>query len=213
MGKFEVEGYAKRKVKCDIASIRITFQAIGANAHKLSNTVMSECDDFINNLSSLSVKPENIQYESDRIEAADYHDKNNLEATRTIVIRIPFNLKLINRIQEILQKGKYNYGMYVDGDISFRHQLNAELTQEALNNSRDIAEKLAKTLEMRVIGVEAIRKDRWDDEDDQGIFSNHFSDLCGSGDILGLDIERPSDNIEAKLIEENMRIKVAWILA
>ena len=26
MGKFEIEGYAKRKVKCDLAIVHITFQ-------------------------------------------------------------------------------------------------------------------------------------------------------------------------------------------
>ena len=75
MGKFEIEGYAKRRVKCDIATIHVTFRAIGVNAAELSKKVMDECDDFIQKLSKLSIKPQNIQYASDRTSTNSYQNK------------------------------------------------------------------------------------------------------------------------------------------
>lgn len=123
MGKFEIEGYAKRRVKCDIATIHVTFRAIGVNAAELSKKVMDECDDFIQKLSKLSIKPQNIQYASDRTSTNSYQNKTELEATREICIRMLFDLKVINHVQGALMHGKYNYTMYVDGDISNRHEV------------------------------------------------------------------------------------------
>lgn len=124
-------------------------------------------------------------------------------------------MKLLNRIQGALQKGKYDYTMYISGDISYHHQLLSELSQEALNNSKDIAEKLAASSDMKVKGIESIRKDYWDDEDEGN--SRRAGD-AGAGDILGLDYDdfggpRPADEIEAKYIEEDVRMKITWNIA
>lgn len=216
MGKFEIEGYAKRKVRCDLAIVHISFRAIGKNPHELSKKVLNECDDFIKSVSKLGVTPKDIQLESDRTDTRSYDNGNVLETKREIIIRIPFNVKLLNRIQGALQKGKYDYTMYISGDISYHHQLLAELSQEALNNSKDIAEKLAASSDMKVKGIESIRKDYWDDEDDRN--SRRVGE-AGAGDILGLDFDddfggpRAADEIEAKYIEEDVRLKITWNIA
>ena len=215
MGKFEIEGYAKRKVKCDLAIVHVTFRAAGISAHELSKKVMDECDDFIKLMAKLGIKPQDIQYQSDRTDTRSYNNDNELETKREIIIRIPFDVRILNRIQGALQHGRYNYTMYVDGDISYRHQLLAELSQEALNNSKDIAEKLATSSDMRVKGIESIRKDYWDDEDDH---SSRRAGDAGAGDILGLDDDlfggpRVADEIEAKYIEEDVRLKITWNIA
>ncbi len=211
MGKLEIEGLAKRKVKCDIAIIHITFTALGTNAHELSRKVMDECDDFLKCLFKTSVKPENVEYETDRI-SSSYNNKNELESERKIIIRAPFDMHLINSVQTILKKGKYNYTLHVDGDISYRHRLLTELSQEALNNAKDIAYKLAEDQDKMIIGLESIRKDGWDDEED-GRYCQSAGDW-GCGDICGFDdIGRPSDDIEAKYISEEVRMKVTWNIA
>lgn len=215
MGKFEIEGYARRNVKCDLAVLHITFRAVGVNAHELTKKVMEECDGFIESLSKLSIKPQEIQFVGDRTDTRGYNEEQELVAKREIIIRIPFDVRLINRIQGALQKGKYNFTFYVEGDISYRHRLFTELSQEALNNSKDIAEKLAASSDMRVKGIESIRKDRWDDEDDR---NEHRCGDAGCGDILGLDDDdfggaRISDEIEAKYISEDVRLKVTWNIA
>ena len=200
MGKFEIEGYAKRRVKCDLAIVHITFRAVGTRAHEQSKRVMDECDEFIKEISKLAIKPKDIEYADD-------------EAERRIIIRIPFDVRILNRIQSALQRGKYNYTMYVSGDISYRHQLLTELSQEALNNSKDIAEELATTSNKKVEGIESIRKDSWDDCDDR---DSRAGD-AGAGDILGLGDfyaeSRPADDIDAKYIEEEVHLKITWNIA
>lgn len=213
MGKFEIEGYAKRRVKCDLAIVHITFRAVGTRAHEQSKRVMDECDEFINEISKLAIKPKDIEYVDDRTETSRYDKETVYEAERRIIIRIPFDVRILNRIQSALQRGKYNYTMYVSGDISYRHQLLTELSQEALNNSKDIAEKLATTSNKRVEGIESIRKDSWDDCDDR---DSRAGD-AGAGDILGLGDfyaeSRPADDIDAKYIEEDVRLKITWNIA
>ena len=210
MGKSEIEGYAKRKVKCDIAELRITFYAHGVNSPELQKKVMDECDDFLENAFKLPIRPEDVRFDEDSI-STGYQNKNEADAERTIHITTPFDMKLLNRIQTVLQNGKYAYTMSVDGNISYRHQLLAELSQEALNNSKEIAEKLAESQGLKVKGIKAIRKDRWDDEEDNPLSHGDW----GSVASLGLDYDedmRPSDRIEAKYISEDVRLKITWNL-
>ena len=168
MCKFEIEGYAKRKVKCDIAELYITFWARGVNPTELQKRVMDECDRFLENVFKLPIKAEDVRFDADRVSSSNYQNKDEIEAERTICISIPFDLRFINRVQAILQEGRYNYTMRIDGNISYRHQLLSELSQEALNNSKEIADKLAESQGMKVARIESIRKDRWDDEEDKG---------------------------------------------
>lgn len=74
MGKFEIEGYAKRKVKCDLAIVHITFKASGTRAHELSKRVMDECDNFIKEISKLGIKAKDIQYDEDRTDSHSVAD-------------------------------------------------------------------------------------------------------------------------------------------
>lgn len=171
---------------------------------------MDECDDFLENAFKLPIRPEDVRFDEDSI-STGYQNRNEVDAERTIHITTPFDMKLLNLIQTVLQNGKYAYTMSVDGNISYRHQLLAELSQEALNNSKEIAEKLAESQGLKVKGIKVIRKDRWDDEEDNPLSYKDW----GSFGALGLnDYEemRPSDRIEAKYISEDVRLKVIWNL-
>ncbi len=215
MSKFEIEGYAKRKVKCDLAIVKISFRAIGTQAYELSRKVMEDCDDFTVSLSEIGIKPKDIQLVADCVDTRSYNNNTELEAKRTIRIWLPFEVKILNRIQGALQHGKYNYVIDIYGDVADSHQVLSELSEEALNNSKNIAYRLAANADMRVKGIESIRKDRWDDEEDIGRRPGDW----GCNDICGIDEDdlyggtRPSDEIEAKYIEKEVRLKVTWDIA
>ena len=104
MGKFEIEGYAKRKVKCDIAELYITFWARGVNPTELQKRVMDECDRFLDNVFKLPIKSEDVRFGADRVSASNYQNKDEIEAERIICISMPFDLRFINRVQAILQE-------------------------------------------------------------------------------------------------------------
>ncbi|MBE5845259.1 MAG: DUF541 domain-containing protein [Butyrivibrio sp.] len=109
MGKFEIEGYAKRKVKCDLAIVHITFRGTGKKPNELSKKVMDDCDSFIKEVSKIGIKPKDIQYEADRTDTNRYNNETVFEMERKIIIRVPFDVRVLNRIQGALQYGKYNY--------------------------------------------------------------------------------------------------------
>ena len=106
----------------------------------------------------------------------------------------------------ILQKGKYDYELNVDGDVSNRCDLRTELAKEALKNSRNEAEQLAEVLGIRVKGVESIRK-MWDD-------GAEIIECCmrDNLDCLSMEPPRVSDSLGVKTVKEIVNLKVKWIL-
>ena len=167
---------------------------------------MEQCDSFLGQAIEMGMKLEDFQLENDRVDKARYDDLDNMFAERSIMIRIPFDMEKINRIQELLQEGKYDYEIDVDGDISNRRELKMELAAEALKNSKTEAELLAASLGITVKSIESIRKDRWDDEVEMIV-------LCrGMANPFGTRRPRNTDKIGAKTIEESVNLKVKWNL-
>ena len=204
MGVFEIEGRARKMVECDIANISISFRAAGINSAEILKKVVDECDRFLKEAYKAGLKPEAIHFDEDSVESRTYEDNREVRATRTIRIRMPFEMKYINGIQSILSKGGYRYLLSVSGENSKRDETHIELAKQAVRNSKEEAEQLAEVLGVKVQGIESVCK-----ETRRGY-------NCGAGDILGLlddfEEERPSDNIGAKLIEESVELKVKWIL-
>lgn len=206
MSVFEIEGVAKREVPCDLAKIVIKFKAVEKNGYEASKKVMEQCDSFLGQAIEMGMKLEDFQLENHRVDKARYDDLDNMFAERSIMIRIPFDMEKINRIQELLQEGKYDYEIDVDGDISNRRELKMELAAEALNNSKTEAELLAASLGITVKSIESIRRDRWDDEVEMKV-------LCrGMANLFGTRRPRNTDKIGAKTIEESVNLKVKWNL-
>ncbi len=208
MSVFEIEGTARRAVPCDVAIISITFKGEGNNPAELSQKVMQECDDFLEKIAKSGMNLKNVRFDQDRVADGRYRDANEKQAIRSIRLRIPFDMKLINEIQSLLYMGKYSYELVVTGDISNRTQLKIELAKEALNNSKKEAEELAETLELKLKGVDSIRKDRWDDGsmDYEGEEDRKLPNFYKKAP------SRTADNIGVKVIEESTNLKVRWIL-
>ncbi len=207
MSIFEIEGVAKKEVECDIANIEITFKASGKNSHEISKKVMDQCDSFLEKASRADMDIKTLSYGGDCVNESRYSNEDDIHAERTIKINIPFDMKRINLIQSILQDGKYDYMLSVDGSVSYRTKLRTELSKEALLKSKQEAEQLAEVLGLRVKGVESIRHDRWDDGEypEWGCCEQEYS----YSDYLK---SRISDGIAAEKTEESVNLKVKWIL-
>ncbi len=203
MGVFEIEGRARKMVECDVAKINIDFRAAGINPAEVSKKVLDECDRFLKELFKAGVKPEAVHLDEDSVETRTFRDNREICATRTIRLRMPFEMKYINGIQSILSKGGYRYLLSVNGENSKRDETHIELAKQAVRNSKEEAEQLAEVLGVKVQGIESITKDT-------------CRGYGAGGDLLGLlgdfEEDRPSDNIGAKLVEESVELKVKWIL-
>ena len=204
MSVFEIEGTAKKRVACDIALIEITFRNESENNSDNAIKVLDECDSFLKELTGIGMDLKDVHFSEDNVSKSRYGDNPTRYAERVLSLRIPFDMKAINSIQSILIKGKYSYELNIDGDISDMGEQKIELAKQALLNSKHEAEQLAEILGIKVKGIESIRKNRWDDDDDEGIV--HYRG-CFEEESY-----RPSDNIGAKTIEVSEELKVKWIL-
>ena len=203
MSIFEIKGNARREVACDIAVISINFKAVGQNPYEISQKVMKDCDDFIEKMSRLGFDIKDIHMCDDGVEDNNYRDDYKMSANRKIIIKTVYDMKTINCIQSVLQQGKYDYELDVDGDLSSREALKLELTKEALLNSKKEAEQLAEVLGMKVKGVDSLVKERWDD---------CTTELARTCCPMGETNSRPSDLIGAQMTDESIDLKVKWIL-
>lgn len=212
MSIFEIKGSAKKTVPCDIADIFISFKSTGKNAHEVSRKVMDECDSFLEEAAKTGIRPESIRYDKDNVEEAGYRDDGKIRAERTIRLRTAYDMRTINAIQTILQEGKYSYELGVGGDISNHKALRIELAKAALANSREEAEQLAAMLGISVTGVESVRRDGWGDELDDEPEEDMAEIVNGCVMRKGAVIDRSSDRIGVKEIEESVDLRVKWIL-
>ena len=208
MSVFEIEGVAKREVECDIADIGITFKASGDNSHEASQKVMDQCDSFIERICKAGMKAKDFSYDEDTVNESRYNNERRVYAERSINARIPFDMKNLNFIESILQEGKYDYELSVEGDLSNRAELRTELSKQALLNSKKEAEQLAEVLGIKVKGVDSIRQDRWGDREDTDYLCGEELTLCSPMCAP----PRASDDIGSKKIEESVKLKIKWIL-
>ena len=210
MGVFEIEGVARKRVECDIAVLEIDFRAESQKSGEASKKAMAECDRFLKEIGKAGLKVQNVRYKRDQVNVSSHQGTNVYVGVRTVIIRMPFEMKRINAVQAILHKGGFNYLITVTGDISYKQALKNELSRKALLNSKAEAEQLAEALGMQVKGVESIRKDRWGDEpigfDGNSFGGDMFRDLFGNAE------NRESDNLAAAVTEEKVNLKVSWIL-
>ena len=173
---------------------------------------MDECDSFLEEAAKTGIRPESIRYDKDNVEEAGYRDDGKIRAERTIRLRTAYDMRTINAIQTILQEGKYSYELGVGGDISNHKALRIELAKAALANSREEAEQLAAMLGISVTGVESVRRDGWGDELDDEPEEDMAEIVNGCVMRKGAVIDRSSDRIGVKEIEESVDLRVKWIL-
>ena len=205
MSVFEIEGVASRMAECDMAEITITFRAEKGKACELSRRVMDECDDFLEEIRKTEIDLKSIHLAGDSVEEPGFSRGTALIAERKIMMQIPYDLKSINFIQSLLQKGKYEYEITVRGVISNRRAIRLELAKEALSHSREEAEQLADVLGIKVQGVESIRRDRWDEDEE--------IEIVRYKKCVGDCPPRASDELGRELVEECVNLKVKWIMA
>lgn len=204
MSIFNIEGFAKREVECDIANIEITFRATGKNSHEVSGKVMGQCDSFLEMMIKAGIKAESFSFEDDSVDESSYDDSYKVCAERSVSLRIPFDMKKINFIQSTLKSGKFDYELSVDGDLSNKAEIRSELSKEALKNSRQEAEQIAEVLGIKVKGVEFISQIGWEEDE--------ANCICEKEVCLERVTPRPSNNIGSKKITENVNLKIKWIL-
>ena len=158
MSIFRIKGQAQKTVTYDIAEVRISFVSQNNNSYEASQKAMSDCEKFLREVKNIGISAEQFTLDSDRNDMA-YREEDEFKANRSIKIKLPFDMELINQIREMLDEGKYSFTFDLDYELSNREEIHRQLLADALKDSQKSAELLAQTMNMKVIKIESVNVD------------------------------------------------------
>ncbi|MBO4898902.1 MAG: SIMPL domain-containing protein [Lachnospiraceae bacterium] len=204
MGVFEIRNKAERMVAADIAEISITFKASGTRTDKVSGSVMDACERFLGEIAELGIEPKDVHISDDEVSSLyNYRNEEKEDARRRLEIVTAVDMKLINSMRSILQKGEYDFIFNVDQRLSNEAELHRELVKEALLKSEQSAQELAASMGMRVESIESLEEvtdESWlCCEQERGIANHEKSADYPKSNELG-----------SRLIKKEAKIKVKW---
>ena len=136
MGVIEISGKAEKFVNYDIAVISIAFFEDAKTSSSASKAVMKECEKFLEKLDKEGINIKDITLDNDSVSKEKYSDKQQVNASREVALRIPFNMEVINRIRQIADENEYSIEYDIDYELSNESQIREELLKEALLDSK-----------------------------------------------------------------------------
>lgn len=157
MGEFTIIGTAKRNVEYDMVDCIVTFRALEDEPYEASVKAMDECERFLKEMRTLGLDSRNVILKDDCLDEENYRDDLKYESIRKIVVRIQFNMELVNTIRSILNKGLYRAEFDIRYSFSKEKEIRDILQKEALLNSRRQAFELAKTMGLEVKGIHSFK--------------------------------------------------------
>ena len=205
-GTLELSSTVTRMVDCDVAYIGICFFDEGENGGEVSENVMKECERFLACIGKLGFTPGDFRLEKDVVREPSYREEKNLKGERELLIRMPYNMGLINSIREILVEGKFKHRISVDGEISDPAQVRKMLMQEALRNSRMEAETLANEMGAKIKALVSIKDNGYPDD---SVFDEKCEkELCRSKSCESR--YEQSDDLSAMQVEKSLTMYFKW---
>lgn len=189
-----------------IAIIKINFLASGNVTFDVSDKTLKDCETFLTEIEKIGIKPSSFSLDNDEVTGDTYRDDSDYESERCIKLEIPFDMVIINSIHELLNTNKYNAEFEIDQKLSNEKKIRMELINEAVLDSKEKAEKLAKTLGMNVKGIESMATEE--------SYDNYFymeQEQC-RGMMMSKNLSKKSNELKSKDTMIHERVEVKWIL-
>ncbi len=156
------EGGAKAKISPDIAIFNLTVEKTDTIETRAIEKLNKEIEVLTKALSKIGFTAETIRI-SDYDISSSTNDENQKKYTASNSLRLEFNLntKLINQVYNIVQTDSLS-----DLDISFdthvsdslEKKTRQKLVQEAIKDAKANADNIAKTLNIKIVGVKQVSK-------------------------------------------------------
>lgn len=155
-GRVYVKGKASGKFTCDKVSIKVIFYCTNASAAKAAETMMSQCEKFLQRLSEHGVDIATIRLQDDSIDQPSYRHEDKTKASRTLKFDCVATASINNLILKIIQDEHLDAEISTDYYLSNEDELRRKLRSEAMADSRENAELLAHAANKTIVGVDAI---------------------------------------------------------
>lgn len=155
-GKIYIKGTASEQYTCDRVRLEIKFYSSGLSGAKASESVMTQCERFLECLSNAGMDIKQVQLEGDRIGQASYRDDEKVTASRTLKFDAVATAEMNNFILKIIQNEHLEAEVSTSYYLSNENELRKQLRERAIADSKENAELLAAVAGKRVIGVDSI---------------------------------------------------------
>ena len=155
-GRVYVTGKAAGKYTCDKVAIKVIFYCTNASAAKAAETMMSQCEKFLQRLSEHGVDIATIRLQDDSIDQPSYRHEDKTKASRTLKFDCDATASINNLILKVIQDEHLDADISTDYYLSNEDELRRKLRSEAMADSRENAELLAHAANKTIVGVDAI---------------------------------------------------------
>ncbi|MCR4657664.1 MAG: SIMPL domain-containing protein [Lachnospiraceae bacterium] len=159
MGQIEVKGKAEKTVVYDLINVGITFHSREETPKEASEKVMRDCENFLSSFAKMGYDMNSVRLEKDYVSENTYYDnyddssKYSYLATRKVNIIMKYDMKLVNNIHSLLNYLSLKAEVSTNYEFSDNIRVGDELMQEALQNARQKAEKMAAAIGEEITGL------------------------------------------------------------
>ena len=209
MGKIIVNGEAKKEFECDIMIIRLNFISRNQNTGKAIESSVSECDQFLEYLKERGVNTSDIRLIDNEISRDSYSDKIQTRANRKIELRVPFNMKFLNGLTEIIKDLKFDVNMDVSYELSNTNEIQNQLIKAAIDDSRKKAEIVAEAMGKAIVGIDNINVEN----EYNGRFFNNGDELESNFSHALSERNSISNELKAPVCVKSESVKAVWIVS
>lgn len=157
MGKIKIEGKAEKYFKTDMIEMTIIFKKSDVLKADAINNLLAECEAFLSKLKNAGFNMENVTIES---ENSKYHllkELKHYDVEKRIVLKFRADLKLSNTLIKLLQLEDYEAEYTLSFLFADKAELQKQLLLEAIENSKNKADMIASSMNMKIIGIEEIK--------------------------------------------------------
>ncbi|MBR2948229.1 MAG: SIMPL domain-containing protein [Lachnospiraceae bacterium] len=165
---------------------------------------MKQCDDFLKALCEKGVKVEELNLESDSIDSYHGREQGIKSTERTIKVTIPFRMKFMNFIMNLIQEQSGDIDYQTEFCLSDPKKIHEELLKEAIQDAKMKADTIAKALGLQVQELKAASPGGY------GLKDKFVNYMALSDDIYFFEKEYISDNLRASVTSEH--VETIWLI-
>ena len=159
MGTITTEGRATRLVKYDRLNTTVTFHSRSRLTSKTIKTALEDCEKFLHTMSEMGVDLNSFEAGANNTSRDTYDDSNEAQTERTVVLRSGYDLNLINVIMHIVEKNGFDVDIDFNPEFSNEETIKTELYEEATRESKEKADRIARSVNMEITGLDKLETD------------------------------------------------------
>lgn len=209
MGKLTIEGRASGEYAYDLMDVSVEFLGKAETPSKALNNLLEQCEKFLSVVTKNGIPMESIRMDSDRVsEGRSYRDeKEYYKAIRKIIVRIPFNMDLLNSFLKVIEEENLMAELTQEYILSKEEEIRMELIKKAIQDANEKAEYYLDGLNQKMTGIDTIKTD------------NLSSNRSSSMDYEVCEQERPiacgldnSSKIQSPTRELSEKVEIVYII-